>query len=57
MFVFVDCFSLEQLLRMQLNQKNLQSKPKYNKWQQNGVTVAGRNGHGDLSNHLHFPNG
>ncbi|CAF1468651.1 unnamed protein product [Adineta steineri] len=35
----------------------VQSKPKYNKWQPIGITVAGRNGHGDQSNQLHFPNG
>ncbi|CAF1207382.1 unnamed protein product [Adineta steineri] len=35
----------------------VQNKPKYNKWKQHGITIAGGNGYGDLLNQLAYPVG
>ncbi|CAF1180427.1 unnamed protein product [Adineta steineri] len=35
----------------------LSKKPKFNKWEQNAITVAGGNGQGQKLNQLNYPNG
>ncbi|CAF3524390.1 unnamed protein product, partial [Adineta steineri] len=51
--------SIQQDLQSFINQISIISskKPKFNKWKQNAITVAGRNGKGQELNQLNYPDG